>query len=163
MPKALDLTNQIFTRLTAIRVIGKNKAGQYIWLCRCECGTEKPVTATSLIERDAKSCGCLRIENRFKHGHGTKKTRKGSEYSSWEHMRARCRNPKHKHYSYYGGRGIKVCERWDSFINFLADMGSKPTKAHSLDRKDPNGNYEPSNCRWATRKEQALNQRRNAS
>ena len=81
------------------------------------------------------------------------------EYTAWQAMRARCRDKKRSGYSYYGGRGIKVCERWDSYESFLADMGPKPTPQHTLDRIDPNKNYEPSNCRWATWEEQGRNHR----
>jgi hypothetical protein len=81
-----------------------------------------------------------------------------SEYSSWEHMNQRCRNRNHQNFHLYGGRGIKICDRWRSFKNFLADMGLKPTPKHTLDRfPNPAGNYQPSNCRWATMKEQGQN------
>lgn len=81
-----------------------------------------------------------------------------SEYSSWEHMNQRCRNRHHKHFRLYGGAGIKICSRWRSFKNFLADMGLKPTPKHTLDRfPNPAGDYKPGNCRWATRKEQGQN------
>lgn len=82
-----------------------------------------------------------------------------SEYRTWSSMRSRCRNPKSQDYAMYGGRGIAVCERWNSFAAFLSDMGQKPTPKHSIDRIDGDGNYEPSNCRWATPKEQASNWR----
>jgi hypothetical protein len=76
-------------------------------------------------------------------------------------MHVRCHDAKNKHFRHYGGRGIRVCDRWDSFENFLADMGSRPSTKHSIDRIDCDGNYEPGNCRWATWSEQRLNQRRN--
>lgn len=93
--------------------------------------------------------------------HGDLRGRKRTpEYRSWESMHARCRNPNYSNYVYYGGRGIRVCRRWGSFVSFLKDMGRRPSCKHSLDRKRTNGNYTPSNCRWATRVQQMRNTRR---
>lgn len=102
-----------------------------------------------------------RRSNRFKHGHAASRSR---EYEIWKGMRARCNNPNHVGWKWYGGKGIKVCDRWsgrDGFINFLNDMGPAPTPNHTIDRRRSSDNYEPGNCRWATRKEQGRNTGRN--
>lgn len=96
----------------------------------------------------------------YRHGHCTRTGHSG-EYSSWSKMRRRCNEPSNNRYKDYGARGIKVCERWSSFEVFLSDMGPKPSPLHSLDRIDTNGNYDPSNCRWATSKQQNNNRRDN--
>lgn len=157
MPAFSDITLQRFGRLVALWPQNKDKRGLYLWLCLCDCGRETVVRGSDLREGKTKSCGCLHDElaskRNFRHGH-SKGTR---TYRSWMAMRDRCRYSNHKDYEHYGGRGIKVCERWQSFENFLADMGERPVGL-TLDRIDPNGNYEPGNCRWATWSEQRENQ-----
>ena len=147
-----------FGRWTVIDTLQTSK-----WLCRCDCGTERMVAKRDLKRGHSSSCGCLKREMapffHRKHGHGRPKAQTPT-YKSWSEMIARCSNPKSKIYRYYGGRGIAVCERWRSFENFLADMGERPPE-RSLDRIDTNGNYEPKNCRWATKVQQMRNMRSN--
>lgn len=128
-------------------------------LARCSCGTVRSVSLANLKSGKSKSCGCFRrkrtTETKIVHGDA----RKGAvapEYSIWQAMIKRCKDPDHPD---YGGRGIKVCSRWSQYQNFLSDMGRRPSSGHSLDRYPNNdGDYEPTNCRWATAKEQRANQ-----
>lgn len=130
------------------------------WLFRCKhCGTEKEMYVYDA--RRVKGCGC-RKRGRLRHGHAYSASWTPT-YSTWVRMRERCRDENHVSYPWYGGRGITVCDRWDeSYEAFLKDMGERPA-GHSIDRIDPDGNYEPSNCRWATREVQRSNQRKRRS
>lgn len=160
MAKFMDLTAKRFGRLTVISRISKTRK----WECICDCGNAVIVFSANLMRANTRSCGCLRREtmaaSHFKHGHNmARKDARTSTYSIWAAMIQRCKNPNHHAWDLYGGRGIIVCERWLDFRNFLADMGVRPIGL-TLDRIDPSGNYEPGNCRWATWREQRLNQRR---
>jgi hypothetical protein len=157
MSERLDLTGRRFGKLTGASFSHVDKHRKVHWLCRCDCGGEKVVATASLRSGKTVSCGCVQKASHFEiHGYAKKQGRP-SEYRIWTLMRDRCRNPKNNRWDRYGGRGISVCERWDSFEAFLADMGPRPSLKHSIDRKNNDGNYEPGNCRWATTTEQANN------
>lgn len=155
----------VFHRLTAVKIVGKTKGRANIWLCVCECGNEINVASIKLRNGNTKSCGCLQRQAAALTGHNNAThgaTRIGAnraEYHAWASMKTRCFNPNSLDYGRYGGRGITVCDEWkDSFETFYADMGKRP-EGCSLDRIDNNSNYEPSNCRWATKQEQSINRR----
>ena len=160
-PQATDMTGQRFGRLVAISrdadVIRSNGKPIPTWRCVCDCGTEVVVRSVQLANGNTASCGCLRrdISRERKTVHGGKGT---AEYAIWKAMRARCNNRKADNYPYYGGRGIKVCERWNDFANFLADMGPRPDGL-TIERTNNDGNYEPGNCIWADMKTQSNNRR----
>lgn len=158
-----DYTGQKFWLLTAEKFSRRKKTNTY-WFYRCDCGTLKEVQVCHWRSGKTKSCGCsknLKGKNHPGYKHGKTHT---AEFRSWLGLRSRCYDKNNKRYDSYGGRGITVCDRWrDSFENFLADMGPKPTEKHSIDRIDVDGNYEPSNCRWATATIQGINQRKKRS
>jgi hypothetical protein len=160
--KSLELAGRRFGRLTVIAEAGRDKHGNILWKCRCECGSEKKLMGFTLVNGHTKSCGCLACElsaQRFTTHGESKRT---PEYEAWVSSKQRCTNPNNPRYADYGGRGISVCPRWaDSFESFLADMGRRPSPQHSLGRVLDRGNYELGNAFWMSRAEQSLNKRNN--
>lgn len=151
-PQINNITGQRFNSLTAIKLANKKPVK---WECICDCGKIIIISYSHLSTGHTKSCGCSRRKPKT---HGKALTR---EYSIWNAMIQRCSNKNTKSYKYYGGRGISVCKRWLNFESFFKDMGFRPTDKHQIDRIDNDGNYEASNCHWATQKEQARNKSTN--
>lgn len=157
-----EIIGQRFGRLVGIG-LAQNKGSTRRGHFRCDCGEDRVLPLSSVRSGRTRSCGCFRLERSRRKGknatHG--ECHKTGEHRSWQAMRARCLNPAHQAFHNYGGRGITVCARWESYEDFLTDMGRRPTKRHTLDRIDNDQGYEPGNCRWATKKEQLRNTRFN--
>lgn len=148
--RVVDELGKRYDKLVVVARSLSPRRGSVAWLCRCDCGNERVVLGIQLRSGTVRSCGC----NKVKHHRASE-----AIYKRWCGMVARCSNPKHVAYPLYGGRGIRVCERWLSFENFYADMGECPRPGMSLDRIDVNGEYSPANVRWADSKTQRNNQR----
>lgn len=156
---ATDITGLRFGRLTVTGFSHYGPDHEQHWDCVCDCGKTCKPQKQGLRRGTSSSCGCYCAERRIEVS-TSHKMHNSPEYITWAGMKSRCKSPLHTGYKYYGGLGVTVCERWQLFENFFADMGPKPSPIHSIDRINPYGNYEPSNCRWATPKEQANNKRK---
>lgn len=141
-----------YSRLLVMRRAENDKRGNAQWVCKCECGNVVTVRGAGLRSGHNQSCGCLNAEKDKTHG-----MTKTPEFKAWQSMHQRCSNPKNQRFAYYGARGIKVADEWQSFDVFYSDMGSRPSAKHSLNRIDNNGHYCKRNCEWATDTEQSRN------
>lgn len=151
-----DLTGKRFGKLTVLEIAGRNKYKKVLWLCRCDCGNNKVIVSTDLLQDRVHSCGCLIVEAIKKRcvKHNRTKT---PEYVAYAQAKRRCRNPDYPRYRNYGGRGIEF--RFKDFEEFFKELGTRPSRKHSLDRINNDGHYEKGNVRWATKEEQTENRR----
>lgn len=163
MGKLRDLLGLKFANLTVVSREPNDANNKAVWKCVCDCGRFKIVASNCLTRGNVQSCGCLyRIT--AAPIIGARGLSKHPVYNTWSTMKQRCHNPKNKNYAYYGGRGIKVCDRWlESFANFLEDVGERPSDQHFMDRRDNDGNYCPENFRWVTKKDSNRNKRSSAN
>jgi len=153
----------VFSRLKVISEAETPKSGKTRWNCICACSNTKTVFGYALLSGSTTSCGCYAKEmcsiTNTTHGQAIRET---PEYMAWRNIIERCTNPNCESYPNYGGRGISICDRWrHSFENFFEDMGPKPSKKHTIDRENNEGNYDPCNCRWEIMLVQARNRRSN--
>lgn len=160
MPK-MNLIGQKFTRLTVVEFAGQDSKQQSKFKCVCDCGNQITILGILLKRGNSKSCGCLRVEKGRKIGlksklHGMVNT---PTYRTWQCMKSRCYNKEETAYRWYGAKGVTICKKWHTFKGFLEDMGVRPQNM-TLDRINPFGNYEPSNCRWADNATQQANKRK---
>jgi hypothetical protein len=163
MPALLDLTGRRFARLVVISRQTNTTAVKPVWLCRCDCGALTDVMGYSLTSGHTQSCGCWQRQRTAEVSRVSSRTHGHSKthplYKLWAGLRSRCRNPNATGYERYGGRGIRICAKWDDFAAFVADVGPRPSPQHTLDRIDNDGHYEPGNVRWSTPSEQCNNSR----